>query len=51
MERIPYDIFLAHTVNAVHMDHIVGSPVSLYPVPGVLRERRRTYAQRRANES
>jgi hypothetical protein len=30
MERIPHDLFLAHTVNAVHTDHIVGSPVSLY---------------------
>ena len=29
MERIAHDNFLAHTVNAVHVDHIVGSPVSL----------------------
>jgi len=29
MERIAHDNSLAHTVNAVHVDHIVGSPVSL----------------------
>ncbi len=29
MERIAHDNSLAHTVNAVHVDHIVGSPLPL----------------------
>jgi hypothetical protein len=29
MERIPHDISLAHTVNAVNMDHIIGTHVLL----------------------